>query len=199
MAPLRLAALGLLHESNTFARVATDMAAFERAGVLRGEQIRARHSDAQTTMAGFLDLHDDNEVVVEPLLFTFANPRGPIESSAFQQLCREMLDQLSSRGPWDGVLLAQHGAAVSEEPFNADAYITARVREVVGPDVPIGLAMDLHGNISPALIEASSVVSSDWCYSWSQVSGSPRALSSSAFRSRPGTLVSSEVLARVLS
>ncbi len=41
MAPLRLAALGLLHESNTFARVATDMAAFERAGVLRGEQIRA--------------------------------------------------------------------------------------------------------------------------------------------------------------
>jgi microcystin degradation protein MlrC len=158
MAPLRFAALGLHHESNTFARVATDMEAFERAGILRGEQIRARHSDAQTTMAGFLDVHDDQEVVVEPLLFTFPNPRGPIESGAFHQLCEEMLDRLRSRGPWDGVLLAQHGAAVSEELFNADAYITMRVREVVGPAVPIGLAMDLHGNISPSLIDASSVV-----------------------------------------
>ena len=134
------------------------MAAFERAGILRGEQIRAQHSNAQTTMAGFLDVQDDQEVVVEPLLFTFPNPRGPIERGAFQQLCREMLDLLRGRGPWDGVLLAQHGAAVSEKPFNADAYITMGVREVIGPAVPIGLAMDLHGNISPSLIEASSVV-----------------------------------------
>src|SRR5260221_6115236 len=114
------------------------MAAFERAGILRGEQIRAQHSDAQTTMAGFLDVHDDQNVVVEPLLFTFPNPRGPIESTAFHELCREMLDQLSRRGPWDGVLLAQHGAAVSEEILNADAYITMRIREVIGPAVPIG-------------------------------------------------------------
>ena len=134
------------------------MAAFEQAGILRGEQIHARHSNAQTTMAGFLDMHDDQKVVVEPLLFTFPNPRGRIESGAFQVLCEEMLDRLRSGAPWDGVLLAQHGAAVSEEPFNADAHITARVREVVGPDVPIGLAMDLHGNISPSLIEESSFV-----------------------------------------
>ena len=34
---MRLAALGMAHETNTFARYATDYAAFEQSGILHGD------------------------------------------------------------------------------------------------------------------------------------------------------------------
>src|SRR5205823_13729704 len=55
--------------------------------------------------------------------------------------------------PWDGVLLHLHGAAVSEDFPDADGEIAARVRAVVGQDVPIGLSIDMHANISQKMVE----------------------------------------------
>lgn len=155
--PIRLAALGLMHESNTFVAQATDVAAFEASGIWRGEEIWARLAESGHSMAGFHDVHDGTSVVVEPLMFGTANPRGPITRDAFDRLAGEMLDMLRDRGPWDGVLMAQHGAAVAEEHVAADAEIVGRARAIVGPGVPIGVALDLHGNLSPAVVEHSTV------------------------------------------
>jgi microcystin degradation protein MlrC len=46
------------------------------------------------------------------------------------------------------VLLAQHGAAVTEEYPDMDGEISRRVREVVGPDTPVVMTLDLHSNIT---------------------------------------------------
>jgi microcystin degradation protein MlrC len=64
-----------------------------------------------------------------------------------------MLDLLGSGGPWDGVLLALHGAAVCEAYPDADGEIAARVRAVAGSEVPIGLTIDMHANISPRMVD----------------------------------------------
>src|SRR4030095_9474858 len=112
---MRLAALGIAHETNTFARHATDYAAFEESGIVRGDQIVHDYADSHATMAGFLDAGRLPDVEVVPLLFTFTNPNGTITRDAFDRISGEMLDLLKQHGPWDGVLLAQHGAAVSEE------------------------------------------------------------------------------------
>jgi microcystin degradation protein MlrC len=64
-----------------------------------------------------------------------------------------MLQLLKDNGPWDGVLLAQHGAAVSEEYPDVDGEVAARVRSLVGPDVPVGMTLDMHGNLSQKMIE----------------------------------------------
>ncbi len=50
------------------------------------------------------------------------------------------------------------GAAVSEEYPDADGEVAARVRSLVGPDVPIGMAMDLHGNVSQKMVENTTAV-----------------------------------------
>jgi microcystin degradation protein MlrC len=55
---------------------------------------------------------------------------------------------LKQNGPWDGVLLAQHGAAVTDEYPDMDGEISRRVREVVGPDTPVVMTLDLHSNIT---------------------------------------------------
>jgi microcystin degradation protein MlrC len=65
----------------------------------------------------------------------------------------ELLDLLWQQGPWDGVLLALHGAAVSEDHPDADGEIAHRVRALVGAAVPIGLAIDVHADISQKMID----------------------------------------------
>ena len=56
---LRIATLGIHHETNTFASNKTTMAEFERSGlqtyaVQRGQQYYDMHKSAQTSMAGFI-------------------------------------------------------------------------------------------------------------------------------------------------
>jgi microcystin degradation protein MlrC len=154
---MRFAALGLSHETNTFSAVPTDYATFERAGISRGAEIERVYAESHATMAGFLDARARLGVDVEPLLYTSPTPSGTITDDAFERIGGEMLDLLRARGPWDGILLAQHGAAVSQSFPDLDGELTARVRRLVGPAVPIGLALDLHANISPRMVEQSTV------------------------------------------
>jgi len=107
---------------------------------------------------GFLAAAEAFDVEVAPLLFAYLEPRGTITERAFEGIVGEMVGRLVEGGPWDGVLLAQHGAAVAEHCADADGEVVARVRAAVGPEVPIGLALDLHANVSDRMVEQSTVV-----------------------------------------
>lgn len=154
---MRIATLGLFHEANTFSPIKADRTLYTDGGVLRGSEIIREHGEADTTMGGFLAAGAWPDVDVEPLLFAFVNPIGPIVSDVFDELLSEMLDGLSKSGPWDAVLLALHGAAVAEHIADADGEIATRVRERVGPDVVIGATFDLHANLSTQVIDALDV------------------------------------------
>ncbi|HSK96004.1 MAG TPA: M81 family metallopeptidase, partial [Euzebyales bacterium] len=94
---------------------------------------------------------------VVPLLFAMITPMGTITAEAFERITNEMVHLLDEHGPWDGVLLAQHGAAVSQDHPDADGEIAARVRHVVGPDTPVGMALDLHANVSRRMVDHTTV------------------------------------------
>ena len=49
---MRLAALGLARQTNTFASEATDYASFEESGILRGDEIVRAYAESHATMAG---------------------------------------------------------------------------------------------------------------------------------------------------
>ena len=48
---MRLAALGLAHETNTFSSVP---ASYDKWEILRGDEIKVKHATATTSMAGML-------------------------------------------------------------------------------------------------------------------------------------------------
>lgn len=154
---MRIAVLGVAHETNTFSRVVTDYAKFVADGIIRGQELWAAHATAHTTLAGFLSVGDLDDVEVVPLIWAWANPSGTVTASAFEAITSEMLDLLRHQGPWDAVLLAQHGAMVSEQHRDADAEVVRRVRALVGA-IPIGVAIDLHANVSAELVAESTVV-----------------------------------------
>ena len=145
---MRIAAMGFHHETNTFQSVKTDYDAFADYEYLRGNEIADQHLTAKTSFAGYFRAAEKFEFELVPLLWTFTGPTGTITKNAFDRITDEMIELLKENGPWDGVLLAQHGAAVSDEYSDMDGEIARLVRQVVGPDIPVVMTLDLHSNIS---------------------------------------------------
>jgi hypothetical protein len=83
---LRVAALGLWHESNTFSEREATIAGFT---IERGDEIRAAHGGGSSTMSGFLDA-SRIDVEVTPLLFAHVTPMGRVLHSAFELIWDEM-------------------------------------------------------------------------------------------------------------
>ncbi len=152
---MKLALLGIYHETNTFSRVSADYKAFE---IYRYSQIRDEYLDSQTTNAGFLQISEEEDIDVVPLIFAITGPIGTITAEAFDLLTKEMMSLLTQNGPWDGILLSLHGAAVSEDYPDADGEITKRVRNLVGPEVVVGLSLDMHANISQEMADNVNVI-----------------------------------------
>jgi microcystin degradation protein MlrC len=156
---VRLAALGLSHEANSFEPTPVSLEAMIAAGIHRGDELRAEHAGANTTMAGYLAAEKLAGVEVVPLLHTPDSAAGPISAEAFAALAGELTAALEENGPFDGVLAALHGAAVAEGCLDVDGYLLGRFREIVGSRVPIGVALDLHANISAEMVRNASVLS----------------------------------------
>ncbi|HEY8292976.1 MAG TPA: M81 family metallopeptidase [Thermomicrobiales bacterium] len=154
---MRLALLGYYHETNTFSATPTDYAQFARNGILHGAEIVREHREAQSTITGYLDVGEEPGVEVVPLYFTTTGPLGIISADAFERISAECLQLLTDHGPWDGILLVLHGAAVSEQFHDADGEFAARVRALVGPEMPIGISLDLHGNITARMVASATV------------------------------------------
>ncbi|MEV0714318.1 M81 family metallopeptidase [Asanoa sp. NPDC050611] len=153
---MRLAALGLSHEANTFSTFPVDRAVIEE-HTLRGDGIVAVHATARTTMAGYLAAAG-GDVEVVPLVHCTLVPAGAITADALAAVADELVTALTEAGPFDGVLAALHGAAVGEECPDVDGYLLHRFRAAVGPTVPIGVALDLHANVSARMVACSDVL-----------------------------------------
>lgn len=155
---MRIAALGFKHETNTFQSVKTDYDAFVNFDFLRGSQIAERHSNTNSVMNGFLKSAVKYEFELVPLLLTITGPTGTVTKDAFDRITAEMTQMLKDNGPWDGVLLAQHGGAVSEEFPDMDGEITRLVKQAVGQSTPVTMTFDLHSNITQKQIANTEAI-----------------------------------------
>jgi microcystin degradation protein MlrC len=85
-------------------------------------------------------------------------PGGRVTRHAYETLRQGLLQRLAGARPVDGVLLALHGAMVAEGEDDCEGDILARVRDLVGPACPIVCVLDMHGNVSPGMVEAADVL-----------------------------------------
>ncbi|MEX2026760.1 MAG: M81 family metallopeptidase, partial [Pirellulaceae bacterium] len=157
---MRIAAGGILHETSTFLPFPTKLADFERGfGVFRGDQIVKRFRGANMCIGGFFDAAESEGFEIVPLLWGFAYPSGVIARADYEQLKSEFLERLKAAdvaGRLDGVLLDLHGAMVVEGIEDGDGDVVAAVRQLVGPDRPIVVTYDLHGNHTPERMQLAN-------------------------------------------
>ena len=147
---MRIAVGGVLHETSTFLPFPTTLADFAAGfGVYRGDEIPGRFAGSNMCIGGFLDAAREHNFTAVPLLWGFAYPSGVIPRADYLSLRDEFLARLraaDAESRLDGVLLDLHGAMVVEGIEDGDGDFVAAVRQAVGPERPIIVCYDLHGN-----------------------------------------------------
>ena len=156
----RIAVAGFQHETNTFAPIPTPFETFRDGGAWPamkfGAEVVETLSGLNLPMGGFLDEADDFDIV--PILWTFAEPGGYVTDEAFDRIAGMIVDGVGEAGSIDGVYLDLHGAMVTQSHEDGEAELLRRIREVTGPDLPIAVSLDLHGNMSRQFFERASSV-----------------------------------------
>ena len=150
---------GFQHETNTFAPTRADCGAFEagagRPGIQFGAAIARAVLGANLPAAGAFDaLHALGHRSVG-LAWAAATPSAQVTEDAYERIAGEIVRRLAEAGPVDGVYLDLHGAMVAEHREDGEGELLARVRKVVGERVPIVASLDLHANVTRAMIDVA--------------------------------------------
>lgn len=151
---MRVGIIGIQHESNTFVSTPTGLDQFEQGGLAVGDAVREKYQDSHHEIGGFLEGLDAEGITAVPILGAHATPSGVVTSSALDALLAIAFDGLNAAGPLDGLLLAPHGAGVSEIVNDMDGFWLQLVRDRVGDEIPMICTLDAHANLSDHMISA---------------------------------------------
>lgn len=150
---MRVGIAGVFHESDSFSTEAATLSHFQEGGIRRGDEIIATHVNSHSTIAGHLEGAKQGNFDIVPLFVASAMPMGPLTKDAYETLVGETLDSINNAGPLDGFFLYLHGAMVSEEHPDGDGELCSRVRQLLGPDIPIMITPDIHANMSQKMVD----------------------------------------------
>jgi microcystin degradation protein MlrC len=148
IAPLRVAIGGFALESVSFLPGAAGIDDFEKAAY-HGDALIDGLRGSQSPGGGFIDVLDAEGVAIAPLVYTDLGAGGSASDQAFVHYRDLLCDGLRrEKDAIDGVLLFLHGAMTTPTCTDPELEVMRAVRDVVGPDMPVFVASDLHGNIS---------------------------------------------------
>lgn len=91
-------------------------------------------------------------------LSAYAQPGGPTTRQTYEQLRDYILADAKQAGQVDMVLLHMHGAMTADGYEDCEGDLITKLRHIVGPDVVIGVELDLHCSITPAILDNADVV-----------------------------------------
>lgn len=158
IAAKKVFACGISHESHSFSKLLT-----------RLEDFRGRDRDSfdaesfrgtRSTEGGIVEASDELGWELVFPFFAEATPNGPLTPETFETLIGQLLEGLESALPVDGIVLALHGSMYAQSFADSEGEILKRVRRKIGKGVPIALSLDLHANVSDAMIDHANILTS---------------------------------------
>jgi microcystin degradation protein MlrC len=147
-----------MHETNTFSVQKTDMALWRRRDFHRDNEIPAAFRGTRSALGATFEAAEKYGWTVIHPISANANPSGIVTDGAFDEIGGMMLKSAREQQPIDGVLLHLHGAMVVESHEDGEGELLARLRHILGPDVPIVVTLDLHANVTQAMADNASAL-----------------------------------------
>ena len=144
----RIGVLGYSHEANALAlplRLGDGIDVRSRPGGLAASWEAGPFIETLATLMRF-------ELVALPTLEFRAG--GPLLDSDFREFLATLSSELRAAGPLDGIGVLGHGAGTTTSTSDPDGEYLSLVRAIVGEGVPIVAVLDLHANVSEAMVSA---------------------------------------------
>jgi microcystin degradation protein MlrC len=140
------------HETNTFSPVPTPLARFGTDGISvpTGDAAYQAFKGTGTGIGAFLDLADDAGMEIVTPVAGNAAPSGKVQADAYAFMTNAICAAVEAG--CDVCFLDLHGAMVTELADDGEGPLLARIRRLA-PDLPIAVSLDLHANITDAIVD----------------------------------------------
>lgn len=156
---MRLLIAMMLHETNTFSPVPTDLQRFALS-VGEAPPVGQAAVDAfrgtGTATGAFIALAEEAGAQFEIVMGAHAAPSGLVHDEAYDTMTQQIV-QAVQRGGWDGILLDLHGAMVTQTHEDGEGELLRRIR-AVDATTPIAVAYDMHANVYDDMVRLAQVV-----------------------------------------
>ncbi len=142
----------IMHESNTFNRIATTRADFATRYWLEGEEIPCELEDTNTEIWGFLEAGRRLGWDITHPFAASASPSGPMAAADWETVKSKICAPLATGAEFDAIILVLHGAMVTQSADDADGELLKAVRNACGPDALVAATLDMHANVSERMV-----------------------------------------------
>lgn len=153
----RVGIVALLQESNTFLAGRTAREHFRADLLATGPAVREALAGAHHEVGGFFAGLEAAGIEAVPIFAARALPYGTMTADCLDALFEMLAAALDAAGPLDGLLVAPHGATVSERIADVDGHWLGIMRQRLGA-IPIIGTIDPHANLSPAMVAATDAL-----------------------------------------
>lgn len=116
----------------------------------------AHAQSSGTTLGGIVKRATAFGYEAVPTISAVAPPGGLVDHHFYVQ-CRDALISAARQEQYEAIALELHGAMATTELPDADGDLLIRLREAVGPDVPIGIGLDLHAHVTQAMLSSVDI------------------------------------------
>lgn len=152
-------AIGMIsHETNTFRPGLTGVEAFKALEWTAGDEILHEHRGVRDDLGGMIEAAERLGIELAPTLATAAEPSATISRAAYETMRDTLFTAIRDAGPVDAISLCLHGAGSAEGIDDVEGTLLGELREMVGRDLPIVVTLDLHGNMTPAMVEHADIL-----------------------------------------
>ena len=155
----RIAVAGVQHESNSFAPFGATFSDFRDADgwpkLTSGQELLDVFPPQNIPISGVLR---STEIDCVPIVWASAEPSGPVADDAFEKLSQLICGGIAAAGALDGIYLDLHGAMVTDSYEDGEGELLRRLRAIVGQRLPIIASLDMHANVTAAMVELTDAM-----------------------------------------
>lgn len=114
---------------------------------------------SNTELSGFLECSNKYDWKMIHTISAFAEPSGIVSNDAFEYVLGSVISAIDEmKSNINGVLIALHGAMVTELFEDGDGEILKRIRNLVGAHIPIACTLDLHANVTQKMCDSANIL-----------------------------------------
>lgn len=157
--PFHVLTAEFLHESNTFKKGTTTLRDFAAHVLHDGDAGLGSRLQANTEIGGFMAVAKAENWTTTHVISAHAEPGGKVAREAYEHIAAKICAAVRAhKGQLNGLLLALHGAMVTQDHQDGEGELLTRIRAITGPDLPIAITLDLHANATPAMARLADIV-----------------------------------------
>jgi len=155
---MKVAVASFEFEGNTLSLQLHRREDFARKVLAEGAAVMPAIEGRDLAVTGGVETLRAADFTIHPVLVAHGGSGGRVEGAFYRDVRDRILAGIADLAPVDGVFLALHGAMICEGEDDPEGEILARLREILGPDVPIAASLDLHAHVTPRMVNAATIL-----------------------------------------